>query len=64
MVLNFNLNYSHKKYMASENKKRKLKNSYSVNSWLKNKTIKMKRRGFYNASQRRVDNKINLNLNQ
>lgn len=45
--------------MASENKKRKLKNSYFVKSWLKNKTIKLKRAGFYNASKRKVDNQIN-----
>lgn len=44
--------------MASENKKRKLKNSYCVKSWLKNKTIKIKRLGFYNASKRKVDKRI------
>jgi len=38
--------------MASENKKRKLKNSYCVKGWLKNKSTKLKRVGFYNASKR------------
>lgn len=41
--------------MASENKKRKLKNSFSVKGWLKNKTIKLKRGGFYNASKRKQE---------
>ncbi len=45
--------------MASENKKHKLKNSYCVKGWLKNKTIKLKRLGFYNASKRTEDKKIN-----
>lgn len=44
--------------MASENKKRKLKNSFCIGGWLKNKTIKLKRCGFYNASKRAVDKKI------
>jgi hypothetical protein len=38
--------------MASENKKKKLINSYAIKTWLKNKTIKLKRGGFFNASQR------------
>ena len=37
----------------------KIKNSYFVKSWLKNKTIKLKRVGFYSASKRKVDNQIN-----
>jgi len=44
--------------MASENKKRKLKNSFMVKSWLKNKTTKLKRIGFYNSSKRALDKKI------
>jgi len=44
--------------MASENKKRKLKNSFCVKGWLKNKTIKSKKSGFYNASKRVEDKKI------
>lgn len=44
--------------MASENKKRKLKNSFCTKGWLKNKTTKLKRLGFYNASKRAEDKKI------
>lgn len=44
--------------MASENKKKKLKNSHFVRGWLKNKKVKMKRCGFYNASKRAVDKQI------
>jgi len=44
--------------MASENKKRKLKNSFCVKGWLKNKTTKIKGLGFYNSSKRAVDKKI------
>ena len=44
--------------MASENKKRKLKNSYCVKSLLKNKKIKIKRLVFYNASKRKIDKQI------
>jgi hypothetical protein len=44
--------------MASENKKKKLKNSYSVGSWLKNRTIKLKRGGFFTPSQRQENKKI------
>ena len=44
--------------MASENKKRKLKNSFCVKGWLKNKTVKLKRLGFYNVSKRAEDKKI------
>jgi hypothetical protein len=46
--------------MASENKKRKLKNSFCVKGWLKNKSIKLKRLGFYNSSNRAEDNKISV----
>lgn len=48
--------------MASENKKRKLKNSFCVKGWLKNKTIKIKRLGFYNASVRRMNKNIDTNI--
>jgi hypothetical protein len=44
--------------MTSENKKKKLKNSYSIASWLKNKTIKLKRGGFFTPSQRQINKKI------
>jgi hypothetical protein len=47
--------------MSSENKKKKLKNSFFVPSWLKNKTIKLKRCGFFTASQRQVNKKIEDN---
>lgn len=40
--------------MASKKKMNKLKNSFSVPGWLKNKKIKLKRTGFYNASLRKV----------
>lgn len=46
--------------MASENKKKKLKNSYSVPSWLKNRTIKLKRGGFFTPSNRQESKKIDL----
>lgn len=39
--------------MASENKKRKLKNSYCVGSILKNKTCKLKRVLFFTPSERK-----------
>jgi hypothetical protein len=39
--------------MASENKKKKLKNSYCWYGALKNKKLKLKRILFYNASQRK-----------
>ena len=45
--------------MASENKKRKLKNSGAVGSWLKNATIKLKRGGFFTPSMRKLLKKIN-----
>ncbi len=45
--------------MSSENKMKKLKNSYFVGSWLKNKTTKLKRFGFFNASQRQNLKRIN-----
>jgi len=41
--------------MASENKKRKLKNSYCVGSMLKNKDIKLKRVAFFTPSKRKKD---------
>lgn len=44
--------------MTSESKKKKLKNSFAIPSWLKNKTIKLKRLGFYNASERQENKKI------
>jgi hypothetical protein len=44
--------------MTSINKKKKLKNSYSVASWLKNKTIKLKGGGFFTPSQRHINKKI------
>lgn len=40
--------------MASEKKKRKLKNSYCVKGALKNKTLKLKRVLFYTSSQRKM----------
>ena len=48
--------------MASVKKKHKLKNSYCVGSWLKNKTIKLKRVGFFTPSQRQVNNGAQANL--
>ena len=45
--------------MSSEKKKRKLKNSYCVKGFLKNKKIKLKRVLFYTSSQRK-----NLNSNK
>lgn len=42
--------------MASEKKKRKLKNSYCVYGALKNKTLKLKRVLFYTSSQRKMLN--------
>ena len=45
--------------MASENKKRKLKNSYCVGGVLKNSANKgVKRLFFYTASQRKKNKKI------
>jgi hypothetical protein len=44
--------------MSSQNKKRKLKNSFSIKTWLKNKTIKLKRIGFYTSSNRKESKKI------
>jgi hypothetical protein len=44
--------------MASENKKKKLKNSYAIGSWLKNRTIKLKRGGFFTPSNRQENKKI------
>ena len=39
--------------MASQNKIKKLKNSYCCYGALKNKKLKLKRTMFYNASQRK-----------
>jgi hypothetical protein len=44
--------------MASEKKKRKLKNSYCCAGALKNKKLKLKRVLFYTSSQRKELNKI------
>jgi len=44
--------------MASLNKLKKLKNSYSERSWLKNRTIKLKRGGFFTPSNRQENKKI------
>lgn len=44
--------------MASENKKRKLKNSHFVKGMLKNTIMKIKRGLFFTASQRKINNKI------
>lgn len=46
--------------MASKNKIKKLKNSYSVKSWLKNKTTKLIRGGFFTPSQRQRVKKFNI----
>jgi hypothetical protein len=45
--------------MASENKKRKLKNSYCNPSALKEKNMKMKRVLFFTPSERKANNKNN-----
>lgn len=44
--------------MASENKKKKLKNAYCVPSFLKNKTKGPKRIAFFTPSLRRLLKKI------
>lgn len=44
--------------MASENKKRKLKNSHFARGALKNTTMRMKRRLFFTPSERRHNKKI------
>ena len=44
--------------MASQNKFKKLKNSYMVKSGIKNKNSKCKRLQFYTASQRKENKKI------
>jgi len=45
--------------MSSENKKKKMKNACSYHGFaLKEHKTKLKRRLFYNASNRRIDNKI------
>ena len=48
--------------MASENKKKKLKNSYCVKGALKNKGVKsrLKRVLFYTSSQRKMEKDIKL----
>ena len=43
--------------MASEKKKRKLKNSYCVGSMLKNKEVKLKRVAFFTPSKRKEEKK-------
>lgn len=43
--------------MASENKKRKLKNGYCVGGMLKNKDTKLKRVAFFTPSKRKEDKK-------
>ncbi len=49
--------------MTSESKKKKLKNSHFIPSWLKNKTMKLKGNGFFNASQRQdLKQQINKDL--
>lgn len=48
--------------MASENKKRKLKNSHGEYSFLKNKDRKIKRLGFFNSAQRMMYKKIEAEL--
>lgn len=47
--------------MASQSKLRKLKNSHFCGSCLKNTGMKIKRGLFFNASQRRKNNKQILN---
>lgn len=45
--------------MASENKKRKMKNAHSNHGFaLKESTMKLKRLLFFNASNRRKNNKL------
>ena len=44
--------------MASVNKTKKLKNSFCVKGWLKNKTTKLKRLGFFTPSKRQDLKKI------
>lgn len=39
--------------MSSENKKKKLKNSYCCKGMLKNKTLKLKRVAFYTSALRK-----------
>lgn len=46
--------------MASVNKKNKLKNSFCVKGWLKNKNTKLKRLGFYNASERKASKNFDV----
>ena len=48
--------------MTSEKKKRKLKNSRFVPSWLKNSIIKLKRGGFFTPSDRQKNKKGDLEL--
>jgi|AntAceMinimDraft_17_1070374.scaffolds.fasta_scaffold03341_13 hypothetical protein len=44
--------------MASKNKKKKLKNSHAIGSWLKNRSIKLKGCGFFTPSNRQENKKI------
>jgi len=44
--------------MSSENKKKKMKNSFSVPSILKNKISRMKRYFFFTSSDRQENKKI------
>lgn len=44
--------------MASEKKKRKLKNSFCCKGALKNKTLKLKRVLFFTSSQRKENNNV------
>jgi len=46
--------------MASENKKKKLKNSYCVKGMLKNKDLKLKRTAFFTSSQRKENNSFKV----
>ena len=46
--------------MASENKKKKLKNSFGWKTILKNKKSKCKRFLFFTSSQRKENNSVNV----
>ena len=50
--------------MASINKKKKLKNSYQVNTALKDKGKGIKRLTFFTSSQRHENKKINIDNNE
>lgn len=49
--------------MSSINKKKKLKNSYQVNTALKDKGKGIKRLTFFTSSQRQENKKINIDNN-